>query len=210
MSAVKTGSDIEAIYELEHILIEGHSRDVTLGPPPRGAQLVLGTELESHSADTIIMANLGYFQFKGNPGVYNLAMQEGRSEQVFHIDSAGSLGYAAQPGDNSSEIALTTFRGVTLFPRLSRNAGMQTEDVLEPTKTPLETLAEGADKLLAQAGFPGTQGSKYLSKAAKLGTSLLSGISKSTDTDTVPHADINIFSVASGHLYERMLNIMIV
>lgn len=210
LSAVKTGTDIEAIYELEHILIEGHSRDVTLGPPPRGAQLVLGTELESHFADTIIMANLGYFQFKGNPGVFNLAMQKGRSEQIFHIDSAGSMGYAAQPGDNGSEIALTTFRGATLFPRLSRKSGMEEEDVLEASKSPLENLAEGADKLLAQAGLPGTQGSKYLSKAAKFGSRLLSGIGKSTDIALEPHADINIFSVASGHLYERMLNIMIV
>ena len=83
LSAARSGSDIDAIYELEHILIEGHSRDVTLGPPPRGAQLVLGTESNRHVADTIIMANLGYFQFKGNPGVYDLALQQGRSEDIF-------------------------------------------------------------------------------------------------------------------------------
>jgi UDP-glucose:glycoprotein glucosyltransferase len=208
LSAVRTGSDIEAYYELEHILIEGHSRDVTLGPPPRGAQLVLGTELNPHFADTIIMANLGYFQFKGNPGIYNLALQSGRSEEIFHIDSAGTLGYSPQPGDNDTEIALMSFRGATLFPRLSRKPGMDDEDVLEPAKSTLENLAEGADKLLAQAGIPGTQASKYLSKAAKLGTSLISSASKGSAVSAQPHADINIFSVASGHLYERMLNIM--
>ena len=208
LGAVKGETDINAVYELEHILIEGHSRDVTLGPPPRGAQLVLGTELDPHSSDTIIMANLGYFQFKANPGIYNLALQKGRSEEIFHIDSAGTLGYSAQPGDEGTEIALMSFRGATLFPRLSRKDGMEEEDVLEPSKSALENLAEGADKLLAQAGIPGTRASGYLSKAAKFGTSLLSGLGQQSDNAPQPQADINIFSVASGHLYERMLNIM--
>ncbi|KAK5168775.1 killer toxin resistant protein [Saxophila tyrrhenica] len=210
LSAVRSGSDIEATYELEHILIEGHSRDITIGPPPRGAQLVLGTELDPHSADTIIMANLGYFQFKGNPGVYNLALQQGRSEEIFHIDSAGTQGYSPQPGDNGTEIALMSFRGATLFPRLSRKPGMEEEDVLEPSKSALESMADGADKLLAQAGLKGSQASKYLSKASKLGSSFFHGAVKSTDISTEVQADINIFSVASGHLYERMLNIMMV
>ena len=210
LSAVKAGTDIEATYELEHILIEGHSRDTTLGPPPRGAQLVLGTDLNHHFSDTIIMANLGYFQFKANPGVYNLALQKGRSEDIFHIDSAGTLGYSAQPGDNGTEIALMSFRGATLFPRLSRKEGMEEEDVLEASKSALENLAGGADKLLAQAGLPGTKASEYFSKAAKFSSSLFSGIGQSTDISTETKADINIFSVASGHLYERMLNIMMV
>ena len=209
LSAVKSGADIEAVYELENILIEGHSRDITLGPPPRGAQLVLGTEADPHFADTIIMANLGYFQFKANPGVYNLALQKGRSEDIFHIDSAGSLGFAPQPGDNGTEIALISFRGTTLFPRLSRRDGMEEEDVLEGSKSALESLADGASSLLTQAGLPGgSEASKYLSKAAKFGSSLLSGSGSALDKSAESHADINIFSVASGHLYERMLNIM--
>nr|OQO31437.1 hypothetical protein B0A51_02148 [Rachicladosporium sp. CCFEE 5018] len=209
LSAIKTGADIEAVYALEHILIEGHSRDVTLGPPPRGAQLVLGTEAEPHFADTIVMANLGYFQFKANPGVYNLTLQKGRSEEIFNIDSAGNQGYTPVSGDTSTEIALISFRGATLFPRLSRNEGKEEEDVLELPKSAVSSLASQADKLLSQAGLSrsGHAASKYLSKAARL----TSGIFSSPETTSLaqqPHADINIFSVASGHLYERMLNIM--
>ncbi|KAF2174090.1 glycosyltransferase family 24 protein [Zasmidium cellare ATCC 36951] len=209
LSAVKAGANIDAVYELEHILIEGHSRDVTTGPPPRGVQLVLGTDADPHFADTIIMANLGYFQFKANPGLYNLALQKGRSEEIFQIDSAGTMGYAAQLGDHVTEIALMSFRGSTLYPRLSRKQGMEDEDVLEPSKTALESLADGADSLLSQVGLKSSSASKYLSKAAKLGSGLLSGSGK-TDLSADRHADINIFSVASGHLYERMLNIMMV
>ena len=208
LSAVKGGTDIEATYELEHILIEGHSRDVTLGPPPRGAQLVLGTEHDPHFADTIVMANLGYFQFKANPGVFNLTLQKGRSEEIFNIDSAGSLGYSPQLGDNFTEIALMSFRGITLFPRLSRKPDMEDEDVLEASKSALEQAADNTDRLLSQVGLPPISASKYLSKAVQLGSRLLRRVSKTTDISVASHADINIFSVASGHLYERMLNIM--
>ncbi|USW55952.1 Putative UDP-glucose:Glycoprotein Glucosyltransferase [Septoria linicola] len=206
LSAVK--NDIDAVYELEHILIEGHTRDVTVGPPPRGAQLVLGTHASPHFADTIIMANLGYFQFKANPGIYNLALQKGRSEEIFHIDSAGSTGYNEHAGDHTTEIALMSFKGATLFPQISRNRGMEDEDVLEPSKSALELLADGAGDLLAQAGLGGAQ--KFLGKAAKLGSDLLSKSGTATAVAERKHADINIFSVASGHLYERMLNIMMV
>ena len=188
LSALKDGSHIDAVYELEHILIEGHSRDVTLGPPPRGVQLVLGTEKDRHFADTIIMANLGYFQFKANPGFWKIQLQLGRSEQIFNIDSAGTNGYSAQAGDERTEIALMNFQGKTLFPRLSRKAGQESEDVLEESSKLSSAMA-------------------YVSKASKFASSMLSNVGLGTKPQ---HADINIFSVASGHLYERMLNIMMV
>ncbi len=189
LSALKEGADVDAIYELEHILIEGHSRDVTVGPPPRGVQLYLGTEKDPQFADTIIMANVGYFQFKANPGYWRLRLQPGRSEQIFKIDSAGQNGYNAQPGDESTDICLMSFQGKTLYPRLSRRPGQEAEDVLEES---------------VKAGTPGD----YLNRASKFASSIFSrtGLAPSAPK----HADINIFSVASGHLYERMLSIMMV
>ncbi|KAI9837806.1 MAG: hypothetical protein M1819_006740 [Sarea resinae] len=187
------GADVEATYELEHILIEGHSRDITTGEAPRGAQLVLGTEEDPHFADTIVMANLGYFQFKANPGFWKLGLQAGRTQKIFSLDSAGTKGYSPQLGDESPEIALTSFQGKTIFPRLSRKQGQEEEDVLEAT-----------------APKPGSP-MHYVSKAFQFTEDLLSqaGIS-TTGSASTEHADINIFSVASGHLYERMLNIMMV
>lgn len=189
LSALKEHTNIDAIYELENILIEGHSRDVTIGSPPRGVQLLLGTEKNPHFADTIIMANLGYFQFKANPGYWKLQLQPGRSQDIFTIDSAGSTGYNPQPGDESTEIALMSFQGKTLYPRLSRRAGEESEDVLDTSlksSSPID----------------------YLAKATKLASSFLSKIGLAAPLEA--QADINIFSVASGHLYERMLNIMMV
>lgn len=184
LSSLPKGQDIDALYELENILIEGHSRDLTKGPPPRGVQLLLGTERSPHFTDTLIMANLGYFQFKANPGYWHISLQPGRSSKIFHIDSVGAKGYAPQPNDESTSVALLSFQGATLFPRLSRNPGMEDEDVLEAKDSTLNTIfSKGASFL----GF----GSKSLSTAK-----------------SHKQADINIFSVASGHLYERMLNIM--
>ena len=195
LSALKEGANVDAIYELEYILIEGHSRDVTIGPPPRGVQLVLGTEKDPYFADTIIMANIGYFQFKANPGFWNLRLQQGRSSKIFHIDSAGQLGYSPVPGDERTDITLMSFKGKTLYPRLSRRAGQEAEDVLE----------EGGNSILKAAGSP----MEYLAKASNLASSVMSKVGLGSAQKSA-HADINIFSVASGHLYERMLNIMMV
>lgn len=188
LSSVKT--DVEATYELENILIEGHSRDVR-GSPPRGVQLMLRTEDDPHFADTIVMANLGYFQFKANPGYYDLQIKEGRSSDIFWMESVGAKGYEAVPGDQGTEVILMDFQGTTLYPRLNRKPGMEQQDVLE------EEGAGGASDLLSR-GF-------------RFAESLLGGSKDKAKRKSVSdevHAEINIFSVASGHLYERMLNIM--
>ncbi|KAI1175297.1 UDP-glucose:glycoprotein glucosyltransferase [Nemania sp. FL0916] len=189
LSSVK--SDIEAIYELENILIEGHSRQIPGGAAPRGVQLLLGTERDPHFADTIIMANVGYFQFKANPGYYNINLQEGKSSDIFDIISVGAKGYEATLDDEGTEVALMDFQGTTLYPRLKRKEGMDTADVLEESK-----VEDGGD---------------LLSRGLKFAEGILGGSKTKTKSlsDEI-HAEINIFSVASGHLYERMLNIMIV
>ncbi|OOF95944.1 glycosyltransferase family 24 protein [Aspergillus carbonarius ITEM 5010] len=191
LSSVKEGTDVDAIYALEHILIEGHSRDMTVKTPPRGAQLVLGTENNPHFSDTIVMANLGYFQFKAQPGLWNINLKPGRSEQIFTLDSVGGLGYNPQPGDENNEVALLSFQGRTLFPRVSRKKGYETEDVLETGPKPGSAM-------------------DYVSKGFNFASDILSSVGVNTKGTSRKQADINIFSVASGHLYERMLNIMMV
>ncbi|KAJ5628844.1 hypothetical protein N7490_011072 [Penicillium lividum] len=188
LSSLKSDTNVDAIYALEHILIEGHSRDLTTKTPPRGVQLILGTKENPHFADTLIMANLGYFQFKAQPGLWQINLKPGRSEKLFDLEGVGSSGYHEQPGEQVHEVALLSFQGRTLFPRLSRKPGYETEDVLET----------------------GHQGSAMglVSKGLNFASGVLSSVGVGSKSEK--HADINIFSVASGHLYERMLNIMMV
>ncbi|KAL4926812.1 putative UDP-glucose:glycoprotein glucosyltransferase [Aspergillus undulatus] len=190
LSSVKAGSNVDAVYALEHILIEGHSRDLTTKSPPRGVQLVLGTEDNPYFSDTIVMANLGYFQFKAQPGLWTINLKPGRSERIFNLDSLGRSGYSPQAGDTGNEVALLSFQGKTLFPRLSRKKGQENEDVLESAPKP------GSAK-------------DFVSKGLNFASNILSSVGV-TKTSPEANADINIFSVASGHLYERMLNIMMV
>jgi UDP-glucose:glycoprotein glucosyltransferase len=137
------------------------------------------------------MANIGYFQFKANPGYYNIQIKEGRSSDIFTIESVGAKGFHAAPSDEGTEVALMDFQGTTLFPRLKRKPGKELEDVLE------ESGSGGASDLL--------------SRGLKFAEGIFGGSKPDTRSiSAMEHAEINIFSVASGHLYERMLNIMMV
>lgn len=72
-------------FELEYLLLEGHCFESTLGTPPRGLQITLGTESNPVIVDTIVMANLGYFQLKANPGAWVLRLRQGKSAEIYDI-----------------------------------------------------------------------------------------------------------------------------
>jgi len=182
---------IRAIYELKNILIDGHARDVTQGnSPPRGVQIILGTERRPHMTDTIVMANLGYLQLKANPGVWSLDLKDGRSKEVFELESVGSEGWSSRDIQTmGSDVILTSFEGITIFPRVARKPGKETEDVLE--------VEEAGTGFVNQA-----------EKMMKKWTGKFRASSKATKGGAT-QAEINIFSVASGHLYERFIYIMI-
>lgn len=68
-------------------MLEGHCFEAYIGNPPRGLQITLGTEKEPVMVDTIVMANLGYFQLKANPGEWLLRLRQGRSSEIYNISS---------------------------------------------------------------------------------------------------------------------------
>ena len=112
---------IDAIFELSNIIVEGHAREVKTGAPLRGLQLLL--QSGNTTVDTLVMANLGYHQFKANPGIWNLSIRAGRSSEVLELDA---LGHGAV-----KQIALTTFEGITMYPKFARRRGMEGIDLLD-------------------------------------------------------------------------------
>lgn len=44
------------------------------GMPAVGLQINLGTQRQPHVTDTTVMANLGYFQLKANPGLWQITL----------------------------------------------------------------------------------------------------------------------------------------
>ncbi|RCN41202.1 hypothetical protein ANCCAN_12840 [Ancylostoma caninum] len=83
-------SDVLAHFSLEHILLEGQCFDEVSGSPPRGLQFVLGTAVNPTQFDTIVMANLGYFQLKANPGAWVLQLREGKSKEIYELSGHSS------------------------------------------------------------------------------------------------------------------------
>jgi len=130
---------VHAGFDLDYLVIEGHARQVNTNGPPRGVQLELvrtdrstGTGTPTPVDDTHVVANLGYFQFKAKPGVFQLGIRKGRGQEIFKMESVGNEGWdSPRVEEVGNEITLTSFEGLTLFPRLSRLPGMEGADVLE-------------------------------------------------------------------------------
>ncbi|KAF8938350.1 hypothetical protein BGZ58_001082 [Dissophora ornata] len=180
---------VQAEFELQHILIEGFARDMTQKTPPKGAQFILGTKSEPHVSDTLVMANMGYFQLKANPGVWKMVLRPGRTHEVFSIESIGSEGWVTSGGimNDKRDVVIANFEGLVLYPRLVRNLGMEHANIQD------EVTHEGG-----------------LWDSIKSTASSIKGFTHTgTKVPAKKKAEINIFSVASGHLYERFLSIMI-
>jgi UDP-glucose:glycoprotein glucosyltransferase len=127
---------LEAIYQLDYLVIEGHARESLSNQPPRGLQMELIDGNGRAIDDTQVVANLGYFQFKARPGVFKLSIREGRGRDIYEMESVGNEGYlSANVVEAGDEVTLTSFDGLVLYPRLGRKPGMELEDVLrEPIK----------------------------------------------------------------------------
>ncbi|RIB10779.1 Glycosyltransferase Family 24 protein [Gigaspora rosea] len=171
---------VDALFELKNILIEGHAFDVTTNSPPSGLQLILGTNNYPAMVDTIVMANLGYFQLKANPGVWTLQLREGKSKEIYDILSVGSEGwFSRNVNETGYEIVLNSFEGPIIYPRFVRKPGKENVNIKDD---------ENDDSFW-----------DYITNK----------FSHKQDIHKQDKAEINIFSVASGHLYERFLYIMI-
>ncbi|KAF9051644.1 glycosyltransferase family 24 protein [Panaeolus papilionaceus] len=185
-------TSVEAIFQLDNIVIEGHARDINIGNAPRGVQLELTSSEGVPIDDTLIVYNLGYFQFKAEPGVFQLKIRPGRSQEIFRLESAGNEGWDSPSVDEAGDvITVTSFEGITLYPRLARLLGKEKEDVLAETDEDDSKSAfeEFTDRFKSMFG---------------------SGKKDTQDLVLVKEqADINIFTVASGLLYERFVGIMI-
>ena len=166
------GTKINSVFELKNILVEGHCTNIFDGSPPRGLQFSLAKESESQG--TIVMANLGYFQLKANPGEWSLLLREGRSKDLFEILS-------------DTRVYVDSFSGSLLNCRVRPKQGKENEPL----------LVDGLDSK-AESNSEGSVWSKLWGKKQPVDSANAS-----------LSAELNIFSVASGHLYERFLSIMI-
>ncbi|XP_055734579.1 UDP-glucose:glycoprotein glucosyltransferase 2 isoform X1 [Salvelinus fontinalis] len=179
---------VTAEYELEHLLLEGHCFDLSTGQPPRGLQFTLGMSQDPLMQDTIVMANLGYFQLKANPGAWILKLREGRSEDIYQILAHDGTDSPADSGD--VKVVLNSFHSKIIKVRVQKKSDRISEDLLSEA-----TENKGIWDSIASVW-------------STFEKSIAGGGSSSEDGEKNREDVLNIFSVASGHLYERFLRIM--
>uniref|UniRef100_T1H138 Glucosyltransferase 24 catalytic domain-containing protein n=1 Tax=Megaselia scalaris TaxID=36166 RepID=T1H138_MEGSC len=155
----------------------GHCFDAQSGAPPRGLQFTLGTKENPLVVDTIVMANLGYFQLKANPGVWELRLRQGKSADIYDVTSADGLNTIH--GKNSTRILISSLRSHVIKIKVAK----------KPDKMNADLLSDDEDN------------------SGGIWNSITSSFGGSSEDEG---ETINIFSVASGHLYERLLRIMMV
>ncbi|PSN48119.1 UDP-glucose:glycoprotein glucosyltransferase [Blattella germanica] len=174
--------DVESVvhseFELEYLLLEGHCFEATMGNPPRGLQITLGTETQPVVVDTIVMANLGYFQLKANPGAWLLRLRQGRSAEIFDIVSHDGSDTPANSSD--IKVLISSFRSHVLKLKVAK----------KPDKMHMDLLSDDNDP------------------NSGLWNSITSTFGGSKPSEEDGDERLNIFSLASGHLYERFLRIM--
>ncbi|KAG6600362.1 UDP-glucose:glycoprotein glucosyltransferase, partial [Cucurbita argyrosperma subsp. sororia] len=193
---------LQAVFELEALVLTGHCSEKHQ-EPPRGLQLILGTKSTPHLVDTLVMANLGYWQMKVSPGVWYLQLAPGRSSELYLLKHGGD---GSRNKALSKRIIIDDLRGNVVRMEVEKKKGKEHEKLLAP---------DGGDDLLEnKKEGPNNWNSNILKWATGLIGS--SDQSKKTKDTSVKQGKggrhgktINIFSIASGHLYERFLKIMI-
>ncbi|GAB4848141.1 hypothetical protein Ancab_002807 [Ancistrocladus abbreviatus] len=191
---------LQAIFQLEALVLTGHCFEKD-HEPPRGLQMILGTKTTPHLVDTLVMANLGYWQMKVSPGVWYLQLAPGRSSELYQLkDDDGSGGTSL-----SKRITIDDLRGKVVYLEVVKKKGMEDEKLLvssdddsysrETNKDSHSSwnknLLKWASGLIGGSHEPKKSESTFVEKRGRRGK------------------PINIFSIASGHLYERFLKIMI-
>lgn len=187
---------VHSEFELEHLLLEGHCFDATSGSPPRGLQFTLGTRDRPVVVDTIVMANLGYFQLKANPGAWLLRLRHGKSDDIYEVTSAdgpNTVHHSAEAG--GTRVIISSLRSHVLKVRVTKRPGQAGADLLADEA---DEASNGGLWNSITSSFGGGGGA---GGGANEDGSAAGGEAQSVET-------INIFSVASGHLYERLLRIM--
>ncbi|KAK8617673.1 hypothetical protein V6N13_080581 [Hibiscus sabdariffa] len=192
---------LQAVFELEALVLTGHCAEKDRDPP-RGLQLILGTKNTPHLVDTIVMANLGYWQMKVSPGVWYLQLAPGRSSELYIFSDDGDNGNREK--SLSKRITINDLRGKVVHLEVVKKKGKEQEKLL---------ISSDDDNRSKEKRHNG-----WNSNILKWASGFIGGSDKSkkSSDSLADHGKggrrgktINIFSIASGHLYERFLKIMI-
>lgn len=187
---------LQATFELSAILVEGNCADANAnGEAPRGLQLLLSDERRSRQVDTLVMSNFGYFQLKARPGVWNLSLVAGRSSELYAITASDDEQAARLPQQHA---VVDSFGGAFVQLHVRRNAGFETAPLLTVDEGEAASQQDAAERM--QRFMRGEANDGSVSNARRQYRERLAARAE--------NGTIHVFSVVTGHLYERLLRIM--
>lgn len=91
--------------------------------------MILGTKSTPHLVDTLVMANLGYWQMKVSPGVWHLQLAPGRSSELYLLKQGGGR---SQDKTLSKRIIIDDLRGKVVHMEVEKKKGKEHEKLLVP------------------------------------------------------------------------------
>ncbi|KAJ8425780.1 hypothetical protein Cgig2_020918 [Carnegiea gigantea] len=192
---------LQAVFELEALVLTGHCFEKDQ-EPPRGLQMILGTKSAPHLVDTLVMANLGYWQMKVSPGIWYLQLAPGRSSELYLLkeDDGGS-----QRTTSSKRIIIDDLCGKVVHLEVEKRKGKEHEKLL--------VSADDDDQSHERKKDSESSWNKNLFKWA---SGLIGGGQQPKKTDSTEldsktgrhGTPINIFSIASGHL--KFINLQVI
>eukprot|EP00927_Polykrikos_kofoidii_P059852 TRINITY_DN54974_c0_g1_i1.p1 TRINITY_DN54974_c0_g1~~TRINITY_DN54974_c0_g1_i1.p1 ORF type:complete len:1660 (+),score=269.61 TRINITY_DN54974_c0_g1_i1:31-4980(+) len=180
--------EIHASFLLSRLYLEGSAHVEGSGNAATGLQLELlpaGSEtssaLSSVSSDTRVMQNHGFWSMPASPGPFELSLMPGASNDTFTL-----IGDASKPLAASSHLVEVTSFVLPFRPlRVAVRPGRKETDLVRKTI------------------------GRSRPRSSRRGRSRRSGNASGTGETSEVLPTIHIFSVASGHLYERLLAVMV-
>lgn len=150
--------------------------------------------------DTLVMQTLGYFQLQANPGVYLLNLAAGRATEIFSIVRKDDINPSSNGRHHGMFVAVRSFGDVVKQLMVTKRPGMESVPLLpaegDDEQDDLEASMSGGGmwSSLTSTLFGSDKANKKQKKVARA----------DEDDDGLIH----VFSLATGHLYERFLRIM--
>ncbi|CAJ1415192.1 unnamed protein product [Effrenium voratum] len=188
VDVISRGGHCQTTYALRQLYVEGQA--MILGDEGWPVATAKGMQFEitgkgalEASDDTIVMGNLGYFQVRGNPGFYGASLKPGSSNETFELVTSEDL-------EVSSYITPPAQLRVKMRPGKSHEDLFADEGSARVKRKPVSGIMGALQSL-----WGGSQANPPRKEVVK----------KAADGEETIH----IFSVASGHLYEKLLGIMI-
>jgi UDP-glucose:glycoprotein glucosyltransferase len=211
-------SDLSSVsYGLKNLLVAGQCYErVGSGAemrmtPPNGLQLTLDSVdgiLSSKMApslhsDTLVMQNLGYFQLQADAGLFALRLAEGKANTLFRmVNSVELKSFCAADDatcsvDRGMLVAVKSFSDEVQQVRVQKVSGLEHVPLLDDDSPDAGTNTASAD---------GSGGGMWSSISAMFGgSSSTNAVAKVNPSE---EDRIHVFSLATGHAYERLMRIM--